>query len=136
MVKLEGLAEEEVRKIRADEKWKEGRLKDIKKQKEFVRITRNIVGGSRMIMASTTSYGPDGLSNDGPYPDFCREIFIKGHLFSFGKIKITTHYEGFIYVKDPKYLDEALRLAQAYEKAEFGRFGNFGEFIIKKEYEE
>ncbi len=144
MVKLEGLTEKEI-EIR-----KELEQLDIlddefyKIEQRFINITKKLFGGRAYAHVSD-----EGQRN-------CRSrlgnIVIGPRLFDFSKRNkykvitsnlgtriIGTHYPPY-YTRDPskniilvdsgEYLEEALKLANAYEKA------SFGEFTVKKEYAE
>ncbi|MBI4116509.1 hypothetical protein HY449_02075 [Candidatus Pacearchaeota archaeon] len=141
MVKLEGLTQEEIKERRDYEKWQEERRKNGEKQKRIVKITRNMFGSrvyTDMDGSGCTSWSPEWESRDGGWRRIGSSslgwISIYTHRFDFKNLPGSSFQvycdDSRIFVKIPKYLNDALRLAQAYEEA------GFGEFTVKKEYEE
>mgnify|MGYP001558031811 CR=1 FL=1 len=159
MVKLEGLTQEEILFKKESERLNVERKDFFNMQIELGRITCDFFGrnaGDRVrIKINEDAY--QNWKNNYLYHVFLQGIEIKNSKSdsSISKMSSVMHVQispkivtlkipdagscdysvhnpskNLIQLYNPKYLDEALKLAEAYEKA------GFGEFTVKKEYEE
>lgn len=128
MVKLEGLTQKEVEKIENERKYSEKILKRENECREFAKITSDIVGFRCYRINSDYCFGLEVTPRFFDFNQKENPIYI--HLFVNKLSGSNDIRENKITVLNPKYLDEALKLARAYEEA------GFGEVTVKKQYEE
>lgn len=152
MVKLEGLTREEIEERNIYRRWKEKQIKFRENELNFIDITIKIVGKSRIWVdrfSSLRSLSWEGFCE--LYSNFKDKSRVDVEDYSYPSISISPRRFDFkttmnsltikvfpgksfnnrrLQVYYPDYLNDALKLAKAYEEA------GFGEFTVKKQYEE